>query len=586
MRKPGKTPAKYLILFTAALVFMGGDIHSAPKKKKKASKTETVQESVEEESTGDSIKLPSSKGPRTYFSKIDPSIMNLVCDGSPESLRSAISELRQKGTEFDETEKVLVVIISQVMKIVWPSEKIAWDIPSVASDNPYIGALDSVKQGLFDSSTGNTDFLSTLLPALVILNSSADSSVYGPCETALKASIVEYPESVLANYLLAVLSEKKGDYVAAEVYYSSAYKKTNNQEEISLPYSRILRLNGNLSEASAVLSNMNGLSNDLEVLKQNAYIAFDSGDYDSAELYVARVLQQTPNNLEFLLFRARILVEKKDYIHAVSLLDMYARQDSTSIDYLILRAKVQLDWSKNTTAATDTVEKALRTYPENIDALMFAARISSETDSPIAGKYADELAAKVLEKKPGNREAMGYALDGLIHRENWSEAYSACKELVSSGETNPAFVEKYVTVCLKLGKNSEAYDFAKARYDSNPSDETLLMAYILAYSKVGSRDIVVKYIDSLMGSSSPKMKSYLFYTRSFLQLTEEKQLADLRSSLISNPRNSDALFRLYEVYYGKQDYKKAQYYLRQVVAINPNDTSFKKLNEALTKLMQ
>ena len=67
---------------------------------------------------------------------------------------------------------------------------------------------------------------------------------------------------------------------------------------------------------------------------------------------------------------------------------------------------------------------------------------------------------------------------------------------------------------------------------------------------------------------------------------EDTVLADLRSSLISNPRNSDALFRLYQVYYAKNDYRKAQYYLRQVVAINPNDSSFKKLNEALTKLMQ
>ena len=89
-----------------------------------------------------------------------------------------------------------------------------------------------------------------------------------------------------------------------------------------------------------------------------------------------------------------------------------------------------------------------------------------------------------------------------------------------------------------------------------------------------------------MGSASAKVKSNLYYRRSYLQLTEEKALADLRSSLISNPRNSDALFRLYELYYAKQDYRKAQYYLRQVVAINPNDTSFKKLNEALTKLMQ
>jgi tetratricopeptide (TPR) repeat protein len=67
---------------------------------------------------------------------------------------------------------------------------------------------------------------------------------------------------------------------------------------------------------------------------------------------------------------------------------------------------------------------------------------------------------------------------------------------------------------------------------------------------------------------------------------EENKLADLRSSLIENPRNSDSLFRLYEVYFDRQDYRKAQYYLKQVVAINPNDTTIKKLNETLTKLIK
>ena len=62
-------------------------------------------------------------------------------------------------------------------------------------------------------------------------------------------------------------------------------------------------------------------------------------------------------------------------------------------------------------------------------------------------------------------------------------------------------------------------------------------------------------------------------------------MADLRSSLMADSRNSDSLFRLYEIYFEKKDYKKAQYYLKQVVAINPNDSSLKKINEALTQLI-
>ena len=581
-----------VLLFAAALTLCSS-VYSAPKKKKSKQSAKVTQEAspVQQESisteSADSIKLPSVKNQRTYFYKIDPAIMADVENGSPESLRSAIATLRQTyGSELDEAGKVLVYVASEIMKLVWPSEKINWDIPSVTEETPYTGALNSVRQGIFDSSTGNVDFLSTLLPALVILNNSADISVYENCETAVKAALEIKSDSVLANYIMAYVYEKKRNFDSAEKYLETAYYAASSTDEIGLAYSRVLRNNGKLELASSILGRISGGSNDIAVLKQNAFIAFDSKDYDAAELYVARVLQQTPNDLEFLLFRAKILIQKNDYIHAVSLLDVYARQDNTSIEYLLLRARVQLDWSKNTSAATETVERALQLYPDNTDALMFAARISSETDAPVAGKYADELAEKVLEKNPGSTEAMTYALDGLIQRENWQEAYRASKNLISLNDVTPAVVEKYVNICLKLGKNNEAYEFAKSKYDANPSDEILLQSYILAYSKVGSRDAVLKYIDSLMGSASAKVKSNLYYRRSYLQLTEEKALADLRSSLISNPRNSDALFRLYELYYTKQDYRKAQYYLRQVVAINPNDSSFKKLNEALTKLMQ
>ena len=588
--------SKTVILITLAAFVLSSPVFSASKKKK-SKKAEPVQEEVKQEEpaaeepviiddTSYSIKLPSDKKQRDFFSKVDSAVLQGVQNGSPDSLREAMSLMRKKSREYDEAEKVLAVVSADIMKLVWPSEKITWDIPDVSDDNPYTGALSSVRQGVFDSSTGNVDFLATLLPAIVIVNSAADRSVYDQCEKAVKASLQLKPDSVLANYLMAQVYERKRNMAEAEKYMAQAYSASSKTSEISLAYTRILRSNGKLADASKILNTMDTGLNDLAVLKQNAYIAFDGGDYDAAELYVARVLQQTPNDLEFLLFRAKILVEKKDYIHAVSLLDVYARQDSSSIDYLVLRARVQLDWSKNTAGAAETVEKALQMYPDNIDALMFAARISSETDSPVAGKYADELATRVLEKRPGNPEAMTYALDGLIQRENWQEAYAASRNLIASGKVTSSVVEKYVNVCIKLGKYNEAYEFAKSKYDANPSDELLLQSYILAYSRVGNRDSVLKYIDSLMNSSSPKVKSYLFYRRSFLQLTEEKQLADLRSSLISNPRNSDALFRLYELYYAKKDYRKAQYYLRQVVAINPNDSSVKKLNEALTKLIQ
>lgn len=530
------------------------------------------------------VKLPSAK--RTFFSKIDSSIIKSVEKGSPSSLKDAMSKIRKNESDYVDNEKVLIAIATEILKTVWPSEKQTWDSFEADTNNPYMGAIQSAQDGIFDSSTGNTDFLATILPAFVIFNSGFNPADTDSCKKAVTQALASNSDSVLANYMMGLLLEKNKEYTESLRYYKKAYEADAPSQELSLAYVRMLRQTGDVSKASTVMATLPSDSLNIEVLKQNAYVAFASNNLSLAEQYVARVLQQTPNDLDFVLFRAKILVEKKDYIHAVSLLDMYSRQNDTNVDYLNLRAQVQFDWSKNTSAATETVEKALQLYPDNLQSLMLAAKISSATDAPVAGKYADELSAKVIEKDPDNAEALSYALKGLAQRENWKEAYEISKKLIQKENVSSEIVEKYVQICVKLGRKSEAFDYAKRMYDLNPEDELLLQSYILAYSEVGARDTVLKYIDSLMPSVSAKMKSYLYYRRSFLQYSEENSLADLRSSLISNPRNSDALFRLYEIYYAKKDYRKAQYYLRQVVAINPNDSSVKKLNEALTKLIQ
>lgn len=545
---------------------------------------ENKNEALTENSDSSVIKLPSAK--RTYFSKIDSEIVLLVENGSPSSLQQAMSKIRKSESEYTETEKVLIAVATEIMKTVWPSEKITWDSFSADENNPYIGAIHSEQNGIFDTSTGNEDFLSTILPSFVILRSSFSSSDYDLCKNAVEKSLEKNNSSVLGNYLMGFVYEKNNDFQNALKFYKKAYETEKKAQELSLAYARSLQKTGDLSSATLVMQTFSKDSNNLEILKQNAYISFSNKDYDSAEAYVAKVLQQTPNDLEFVLFRVKILVEKKDYIHAVSLLDVYERQNNTNSDYLILRAKVQLDWSKNTTAATETIEKALQLYPNNSDALLLAAKISSMTDSPVAGQYADELSDKVLKNEPNNTEALEYALKSLVQHKNWQEAYEISSNLIQKQNISSEVVMQHIEICVNLGKKSEAFEYAKKMYDSNPNDETLLEAYILAYSQVGNRDVVLKYIDSLLDNSSSKVKSFLYYRKSFLEYSDDAILSDLRSSLISNPRNSESLFRLYEIYYTKKDYRKAQYYLRQVVAINPNDSSVKKLNEALTKLIE
>lgn len=571
---------KSIFLAVAAAVFIGNPLHCASKKSKEKKSSD---KNIEIDDEG-SVKLSSVK--RTFFYKIDPQILSGVEKGSPESLKTAMQAIHKPNAEYEENEKVLIAIAAKMMQIVWPSQKITWDIPDISKENVYLGAIASAENGIFDTSTGKSDFLSVLIPAFVVLSPSAAAADYPLSEEACISALKLNPDSVIANYLLGIVYKKQDKNELAEAALKKAFEGSGMVKETAIAYGQVLLNAGCIDEVAKIADSFPADSNDIDILRLKAYSAFARRDFAGAEQFVARVLQQTPNNLEFVLFRAKILVEKNDYIRAVSLLDVYARQNDTSIDYLILRAKVQLEWNKNIASATQTVEKALQLYPENTDALMFAAKISAESDSPVAGKYADELAAKILEKNPESREAMSYALSGLVQRENWRAAYDIAVKLIAYPDVSAAVIGSYVEVCLKLNKKSEAFEYAKKMQLQYPDDETVLQSYILAYSQTGSRDVVMKYIDSIMNTSSAKMKSYLYYRRSFLQLSEDNALADLRSSLISNPRNSEALFRLYEVYYSKDDYRKAQYYLRQVVSIKPNDSSIRKLNEALTQLIK
>lgn len=535
--------------------------------------------------TSTQIAVPKKSG-RTYFSKIDGKTMALVENGSPESLRSALSAIRKPELDYTENEKVLIAVVSGIMKMTWPSEQTDWDVPEVTEQTPYLGAIDSAKQGIYDLSTGNVDFLTLVLPSLVVISSDDVSGYAGKAEQALLSGLDLRPDSVLADYLLGMLYKKEGQTDKALERFTLASQHSPLCLEAAYEKGMCLMKLGRADEASVIADALvSRYPTKISVLKLSAETSFALKSYSSAEEYVARVLQQDPNDLQYVLFRARILAEKGDYIRAASLLDVYARQDSTSRGYLLLRARIQRDWSKNTGAAAATIETAMKRYPDDAEVQLFAAQLASVTGQTIAGKTAEELAGSVLASDPGNTEALRCQIEGMIQNGNWQKAYSASEKLLAKDRSRAA-VFSHIKICLELGKKDEAWNLVSPLYRENPADEDVLQMYILVLARTDRTGQALSLIDSLLPNASARMKSFLYYRRSYLEGAEDASLSDLRSSLIANPRNSDALFRLYQIYYNRKDYRKAQYYLKQVVALDPNNASVRKLNDDLSKLIK
>lgn len=523
----------------------------------------------------------------TYFSAIPEAIMTDVEIGSPSSLRRAVQSIRKQSSELTENEKVLIAVGSNIMQMVWTNERVDWESPDVSMGNSYLGAINSARNGIYDTSTGNVDFLTIVLPSLVVTKVSDVSPFFDDSEAALKKGLSLCPDSVLASYLLGILYKKNSMYDEAVGQFHNASKKAPEVFQVLFAYAESLYLSGNAQEAEIQINSLLGkYPSDMGVLKLGAQIYFLKKDYAKAEEYISRVLQQEPNDLESVLFRARILIQKKDYIHAASLLDVYSRQDSSSREYLLLRSQIQFEWSKNNTAAVATIETALKNYPGDKDVLLYAARISSATGLLVAGQSAEYYANLVLSVSPDEKSALFYATEGFIRQKEWQKAYEASSKLISGADSDRETLFNHVEICLALKHYDEAWNLVSQAYRQSPSDENVIQAYISVMVASGRNAQALSLINQQIDSAGAKLKSFLYYQRSFLRDSESLSLSDLRSSLIANPRNSDALYRLYEIYYAKNDYRKAQYYLKQVVALNPNDSELRALNEKLNSLIK
>lgn len=529
---------------------------------------------------------------QSYFGSIDKTVLQDLEIASPSSINRGLNKMRKAAIEYTESERVIYNISSRIMSEVWSKENQLVNVPAVSQVSglgaSYLAIMDSAKSGIFENRKGEKDFFLTVLPALVILSSTENTGYYADAETALLSGLKIKPDSVLCNYLLGKLYEKQKQYEKAVACFEKATEPGTTVFEVLYEKAACLVALGHYEAASSILDRLViQFPSDVQVLKLYANATLLMGDFPRAELYASQVLQQNPSDLEFVLFRAKIFVETGEYLKASSLLDVYAKSFPTQHEYLLLRAKLQKEWNKNLTVAISTIEKALSLYPDDEDIILYAAQLASETGSRVSGKTGVQLAELILKDDPDNVKGLQYSVQSLYNEGRYSEAYTLSKKLLGDKAVPQRAVLMHTKVCLAMHYNDEAWKYAASLYEKNSDNIEIIQHYIEVMIKTGRTQSASKLINSMLsGTPSANLKSFLFYERSFLTSNEGTMLSDLRSSLIANPRNSDALFRMYQIYYGRKDYRKAQYYLKQVVSLNPNDEKYLRLNSELDQLLK
>ncbi len=522
-----------------------------------------------------------------YFKGVSVDVLLKIQNGSPSSIAEAVSLLQKNGGKYSEQEAVLLALCASVFKYAWHDEKIFWSVPKELPDNLYTATLRSIDEGVAAFSSVDDDVFMLTIPCLAVFFSSAGNAVYEQAGLSLKKALQMNGRSVLNLYLAGTAALHIKDYKNAADFLKTALEADPSNVYAGIAYARVLTETGKADEAYTLtrdFSASNPMNRDL--LKINADAAFLSGRYKEAEALAARLLQHEPNNSDFLLFRARVLFELEDYLGVATLLDLYARTDKTAKDYLLLRARLQAGWNKNITAALGSVQEALKLYNDHTDVLILAAELAGLSGQSINGMTAFDFASAVLEKQPDNARALAVLAKDAAKKKDWQKAYDAVSSLGRLQSLSSEHTLLYVEICLALKKNREARELLEQIYSPDTADERVRQWYIRLLIAEGKKNEAASLIESLIPKSSGKMKSILYYERSRLAADDSLELADLRSSLTSNPRNEEALYDLYLYYYRQKDYRKAQYYLKQVIALNPSDPEFLKLNAALEQKLQ
>ncbi|MBR5867022.1 MAG: tetratricopeptide repeat protein [Spirochaetaceae bacterium] len=561
------------------------DINSSETPDEVVTEKETVTESEPvPEKPVVSLYVP-EKIERVFFSFNDESIMHDLEIGSPNALNSAALKLKKSASNYTEPEAVALSVASSIMSMVWPYQKNTIEVPDYPINaNPYTASIESAKIGIYDENTGNSDFFTLVLPSLIVVTSYSNEDYYPLSETALKAALELNKKSVLANYLLGRLYLRMNRIEDAVKIFETTIKLAPEIFEVNYHLANTLFITGRIQEAQKITDSMSArFPKNLTLLKLCTEISLAKKDYIAAEQYIAQVLQQEPDNLRYLLYRIKVLVEQENYIKAVPLLDVYARSDKSSKEYLLLRSKIQYDWNKNSAAAFATIEEAMMLYPDDFDIILAAAELASETGSIVRGKTAGQFAREILLVSPDNIKALEICKKDAIQQRDWQNAYEYSRDLLRLENNADNLVLAHINICLNLNKVSEAQSLANSYYADFPDSDDAKEMYIRCLVASGNKTEALNMITKLLSGASPKLKSYLYYQRSLFAQTDAEKLADLRQSLTAVPRNQEPLFELYRYYFEKKDYRKAQYYLKQVVALNPNDQYILGLNAELDK---
>jgi predicted Zn-dependent protease len=534
-------------------------------------------------------KASDPQAPGTGGGGITDEIRLLTETGSPSSLLNALDIIRDRNIGSTEFGRVMLAVNVTLLKTLYPAIRTELPLPHI--DPPiahvYSRMIRDAEKGIYTSPYRNsTDYLEHVLPFL---------SIYpGGKSIATESYLVAIPDleraeklngnSVLAGYFIGVAYEQTGRLEDANARYKAVWEEFPECFIAALGLARVMEAQGHIQDAGHFLSDLAiSYPDNNQVMRQLALTYYRSGDWRRSEAAIDEILQSDSRDREFLLMKAHILVEKGQFLQAQAPLDVYGGMDTNNRLYLFLRARVQAEAYNNRDAALNYLRAIVRNSPQAnsadelwTTAAIYTARLLMESNRPQDQTEGRELLVRLIAVSVPPLDVVSLALWDAIRREAWTDARSYLARLLEERRSAQDLLAAY-TVEKEQGNASAALSFARELYERDRSNDEGIIAYVSALIETGRKEEAARMIENRLNSiAGGILKSRYYFLRSRTRSNGESEMDDLISSLFEDPRNLNALIAMFEIYHNRHDEKRAVYYLRQALALAPDNLRLKR----------
>jgi len=512
------------------------------------------------------------------------SIEALIALGSPSSLEQAV-ELSGQASKIPLADaKVYGWIAYEMARLVYP--ELAGELPPSSMsppESPLVRAFIDARNGKPGVPDADAGPLLELFPALSIFRlktAAASGAALSAAERFSRFGLA----SAAADLARGIALERSGDLSGALAAYGKAESAASDCYPATLGKARMLVELGRGQEALTALSGLTASIADGSASRRiRAQALYAAGLYEEALPLITEVLLEDPLDSRFALMRAHLLVERGEYKQAAPLLDAYASINPADRLYILLRARSSMESAKDRSAAAAALRNGLTRYPDDEEMTLYAAEVFWGGDAKEKAE-AVAYAEKALAVDLGSIRALKILLESDLANQDYPSAAYRADAILATGKDFTDYESLY-RAYLGAGRLEDASRLAQSWRAKDPASETAAIAWATSLVERGENTAAADLISSLLttkGTSS--YRSMLFWLQSRLMADDDAILSSLRSALVENGLNVDALAAMSDIYVKKADYQRARFYLKQAIAISPDRVDIVERRNVLTQL--